>query len=130
MQRQLHAFVVDDEEIISSTLGLILSSSGFYARSFIHPEDALTAATESGSPDLLLTDVMMPGINGIELAIRISECCPDCKVLLFSGQTGTIDLLASASAQGHVFEILAKPVHPQELLAKIEEMFESSAAAA
>jgi CheY-like chemotaxis protein len=58
-------------------------------------------------------------MNGIEAAIRIRESLPKCKVLLFSGQAATADLLENARLRGHEFEILAKPVHPQDLLAKL-----------
>ena len=64
-------------------------------------------------------DVIMPDMNGIEAAIHIRKFLPSCKVLLFSGQAATADLLESARSQGHEFEILAKPVHPQDLLAKL-----------
>ncbi|MGA2730465.1 MAG: response regulator [Terracidiphilus sp.] len=116
------AFVVDDENIIASTLELILISEGFNARSFVDPLDALNAA-QSVSPDLLLTDVIMPNINGIELAIQIRQLCPDCKILLSSGQVMTNDLLVAAGLQGHHFEVLAKPVHPRDLLETIERLF-------
>ena len=115
------AFVVDDEDVIASTLELILLSRGFAVRSFVDPSDAAEAA-QLTKPDFLLTDVMMPKLNGIELALKMREINPDCCVLLFSGQAGTSDLLARASAQGHSFEILAKPVHPLDLLSKIAEL--------
>ena len=115
------AFVVDDEPVIASTLELILKSQGFDARSFVDPLDALNAA-QSASPDLLLTDVVMPKMNGIELAIQIKQHCPDCKVLLSSGQVATNDLLVTAGLQGHHFEIMPKPVHPKELLKAIEKL--------
>ena len=54
----------------------------------------------------------MPDMNGIEAAIHIRGFLPACKVLLFSGQAATADLLENARARGHEFEILAKPVHP------------------
>src|ERR1700742_2302991 len=127
LQRQLTAFVVDDEDIIASTLQLILSNQGFYARSFVDPEHALSAVADSAAPDLLLTDVMMPGINGIDLAVQVKQFCPSCKILLFSGQSATLNLLDAAREKGHDFEILAKPVHPRDLLTKIEELFEPSA---
>jgi DNA-binding NtrC family response regulator len=116
------AFVVDDENIIASTLELILISEGFNARSFVDPLDALNAA-QSISPDLLLTDVVMPNMNGIELAIQIKRLCPDCKVLLSSGQVMTNDLLVAAGLQGHHFEIMPKPLHPKDLLETIERLF-------
>ena len=119
------AFVVDDEDVIASTLELILLSRGFAVRSFVDPTDAAEAA-HSERPDFLLTDVMMPKLNGIELAIKLKEINPNCCVLLFSGQAGTSDLLAKASEQGHCFDILAKPVHPLELLGKIAELLGES----
>jgi CheY-like chemotaxis protein len=70
-------------------------------------------------PDLIISDVIMGDMNGIEAAIRIRQILPGCKILLFSGQAATADLLEKARAQGHEFEILAKPVHPQDLLAKL-----------
>jgi CheY-like chemotaxis protein len=60
-------------------------------------------------------------MNGIEAAIEIRKFLPNCKILLFSGQAATADLLEKARAKGHEFEILAKPVHPQDLLARIKE---------
>jgi CheY-like chemotaxis protein len=116
------AFVVDDEGVIASTLELILISHGFEARAFVDPLDALSA-TQSALPDLLFTDVMMPQMNGIELAVRLRQLCPNCQVLLSSGQPATSELLADAEAAGHHFEILAKPIHPDTLIEKIEELF-------
>ena len=115
------AFVVDDEDVIASTLELILLSRGFAVRSFVDPTDAAEAAL-SVKPDFLLTDVMMPKLNGIELAIKVKEINPNCCVLLFSGRASTSDLLARASEEGHCFDVLAKPVHPLDLLSKISEM--------
>ena len=66
-----------------------------------------------------ISDVIMTGITGIEAAIEIRNKAPKCKILLFSGQAATADLLEKARAQGHEFEILAKPVHPTDLLAKL-----------
>lgn len=115
------AFVVDDEGVIASTLELILLSRGFDARSFVDPLDALRAA-DSAQPNLLLADVLMPSMNGIELALQIRQLHPNCSVLLTSGQTVTSELLDAASLAGHHFEILAKPIHPDLLLQKIDEI--------
>lgn len=115
------AFVVDDENIIASTLDLILRSEGFDVRSFVDPLDALAAA-QSTEPHLLITDVMMPGMNGIELAIEVTLAYPRCKVLLFSGQAATEDLRAKARRSGYEFELLAKPVHPEDLIKKIKDI--------
>lgn len=116
------AFVVDDENVIASTLELILLSKGFDARSFVDPLDALEAA-RSAKPNLLLTDVVMPNMTGIELAIQIRRLHPECNVLLSSGQSVTGELLSDAALGGHHFAVLAKPIHPQALLDKIRELF-------
>jgi DNA-binding NtrC family response regulator len=116
-------FIVDDETVISSTRAMILSQSGFKATAFFSAEAAIAAA-ESGCPQLLITDVAMPGMNGIDLAIRFETLCPKCKVLLFAGQASTGDLLAMARNQGHDFAVLAKPVHPRDLLAAIRKLGE------
>ncbi len=121
-RKDVRVFVVDDEPVIAATLGTILQKSGFEAHAFNLPLEALRAARES-PPDLLITDVVMPLLSGIELAIQMRGFCPNCKVLLFSGQAVTVDLLARAGASGHHFDVLAKPIYPADLLKKIEAIF-------
>ena len=111
-------FVVDDEKIIAESLALILRKHGYSARFFLNPLEVLQAALLE-APDLLISDVMMPQLSGIDLAIRMREQCPGCKILLFSGQAGTADLLGVARAQGHDFHLLSKPIPPSELLHRI-----------
>jgi FixJ family two-component response regulator len=62
---------------------------------------------------------MMPQLSGIDLAISVQRDCPNCKVLLFSGQADTINLLANARKQGYHFHLLSKPIHPTDLLRRI-----------
>jgi DNA-binding NtrC family response regulator len=119
-EEALHIFVVDDEKVISETLAAILRLSGFAATSFTNPFEALNA--RSGSPDLLLSDVVMPGLSGVDLAIQFKEKYPNCKVLLFSGQAATNDLLQAARERGHDFHLLTKPVHPVDLLQRIKRL--------
>jgi DNA-binding NtrC family response regulator len=116
-----HVFVVDDEKIIASTLATILQLSGFTSRFFIHPRDALQAAS-TDTPDLLISDVMMPGLSGIDLAIQVRQIHPACRVLLLSGQAATADLLRAARDKGHDFPLLSKPIHPTELLARVNKL--------
>ena len=121
-RKQPRVFVVDDEDIIASTLAMILRlQGGFHARSFTKPLDALEAARLE-APDLLISDGVMPLLSGIELAIQVRERCPDCKVLLFSGQAATTNMLETARANGYDFELLLKPVHPSDLLTKIRNL--------
>ncbi|HEX7285059.1 MAG TPA: response regulator [Candidatus Angelobacter sp.] len=111
--------VVDDERVIADTLSTILNQNGFEACAVYSGVSAVDRAREI-KPELVISDVIMQDMNGIEAAIRIREFLPGCKILLFSGQAATADLLERARAQGHEFEILAKPVHPQDLLAKLK----------
>jgi CheY-like chemotaxis protein len=112
--------VVDDERVIADTLAIILNKAGFDA-SAVYTGTGAVERARSDRPDLIISDVIMPDMNGIEAAINIRAFLPSCKILLFSGQAATADLLESARAKGHDFEILAKPVHPQDLLAKLRQ---------
>ena len=110
--------VADDERVIADTLAMILNQSGFEARAVYSGERALEAAS-TFVPDMLISDVIMADLNGIDAAIQMRALLPKIKILLFSGQAATADLLEKARAQGYEFEILAKPVHPQDLLNKL-----------
>jgi DNA-binding response OmpR family regulator len=110
--------VADDERVIADTLAIILNQSGFEARAVYSGEKAVETARD-WMPEMLISDVIMTDLNGIDAAIKIRSLLPSCKILLFSGQAATADLLDRARVQGHEFEILAKPVHPQDLLARL-----------
>ncbi len=110
--------VADDEQVIANTLAIILNQAGFEARA-VYSGEKVIEALESFQPSMLISDVIMTGMTGIEAAIAVRKKMPNCKVLLFSGQAATADLLEKARADGHEFEILAKPVHPTDLLAKL-----------
>lgn len=112
--------VVDDESAIADTLTEILSRSGYAAMAVYDGNDALETALLT-PPEMLITDVILPGMSGVELAITVRRIFPDCKILLFSGQASTADLLATAKSQGHHFTLLSKPVHPRELLALVSD---------
>ena len=119
--RRRVAFVVDDEHVIATLTAIILNKAGFEAHAMFSGEEAV-ASLATLQPDLLITDVMMGRMNGIEVATIFRNKLPDCKILLFSGQAATNDLLEKAHAQGHDFEILAKPVHPTDLIAKLRSL--------
>jgi CheY-like chemotaxis protein len=110
--------VVDDESIIADTIVAILNYSGFAASAAYDGETALQMA-RLVPPELLISDVAMPGMSGIELAISMTKAIPDCQTLLFSGQEVTHDLLKEARADGYEFSLLPKPVHPKDLLAEM-----------
>ena len=110
--------VADDERVIADTLAMILNQSGFEARAVYSGEKAVELVP-TFMPDMLITDVAMGALNGIDAAIQVRALVPNIKVLLFSGQASTADLLEKARTQGYEFEILAKPVHPQDLLSRL-----------
>jgi len=112
--------VVDDESAIADTLTEILCRSGYPAVAAYDGNGALELALLA-PPELLITDVVLPGMNGIELAITIKRVYPDCKILLFSGQASTADLLTRAQCAGHSFTLLSKPVPPKDLLAIVAD---------
>ncbi len=113
--------VVDDERLVADTLALILKQHGFDVRAVYSGAEAIDMAKQF-RPDLLLIDVLMPEMDGIELAMRVRQLNLGAEVLLFSGYSGTTDLLDSARERGYDFEIVAKPISPPELLAKIEKL--------
>jgi DNA-binding response OmpR family regulator len=95
-------FVVDDEPVIASTLAVIFNMNGYSTRWFTEPMEVLAAA-QSDVPDLLISDVAMPGLSGTDLAMQMRAQYPKCKIPLFSGQSATLDLLENARSQGHTF---------------------------
>jgi CheY-like chemotaxis protein len=119
MRKAPRVFVVDDESTIRKTLAAILYNAGYEATPFADGDMALSAAAEEQSPDLLITEVIMPDMNGVDLAIHFENLYPTCKILLLSGAAAAWDLLASARLHGHDFELLAKPLQPVELLEKV-----------
>jgi CheY-like chemotaxis protein len=106
--------VVDDEPIIADTLAAILRTHSYVATAAYNGEDALAMA-EVVPPNFLITDIMMPGMNGIELAIRVRDLAPDCKVLLFSADAESFS--NDPALARHQFALVPKPLHPRELLA-------------
>lgn len=112
--------VADDEHLIADTLGIILGQNGYEVTAVYSGSRAVEMA-RSWVPDLFLGDVVMPDMNGIEAAIRIHALCPKCRILLLSGQAATADLLHDARLRGHEFEIVLKPIHPAQLLARLRK---------
>lgn len=107
--------IVEDEKVIADTLGQILSAKGYEIRVVYSAEDAMSVLA-NWRPEVAILDVMLPKMNGIELALVLKEHYPDCHALLFSGQPSVEALMQKAKDEGHHFEILAKPVHPTVML--------------
>jgi DNA-binding NtrC family response regulator len=112
--------IADDQRVLADTLGVVLRWSGFQTLLAYSAENAIELA-QIEKPDLLITDVVFKGeqLTGIDVALRVQEMLPACKILLFSGDDASASLLAKAQANGHEFQFLQKPVYPQEMLQKL-----------
>src|SRR5580698_10703088 len=109
--------VVDDEPLLADTIAAVLATSGLKVVKAYNGSMALELAMLH-DPDLLLSDVMMPDMNGVDLAMTIAADLPACKILLFSGHA-TVKDLARAQAEGFDFPLMSKPMHPVEMLKRV-----------
>jgi DNA-binding response OmpR family regulator len=114
--------VVDDETVLADSLTEILRRSGYAAISVYDGEAALEAALVT-PPEMLISDVVLPGMTGIELAVTLKRIFPDCKVILSSGHSHIKRQLTPDDCGGEQFVFLAKPVHPRELLERVAQAF-------
>jgi CheY-like chemotaxis protein len=119
--RKQRILVVDDEQTIAQSLRDILERAGFDTVYALSGSEAIEMA-EQICPDIVISDVIMPGLDGVQTAIRIRNACPDAHIVLFSGQAATSDILERARAEGHDFDLLPKPIHPSRLLAAIRKL--------
>ena len=117
--------IVEDEPVVAETISLILSSAG-YQPFVAHSAEAALESLGDWVPHLAILDVMLPKMNGIDLAMALKEHFPDCRILLISGQPSVDGLLQASREQGHDFEILAKPVYPTEMLEAIASLLSSN----
>ena len=115
MRRSHRVLIIDDAENVADTLALIFSKEGYESRVAYSAEQAIEIIAE-WEPDLAIVDVVLPQMNGLELAIVLKENHPNCRLLLFSGEEATAELVARAAKSGNFFEVLAKPVHPAYIL--------------
>ena len=107
--------IVDDEPGVLSTLAMVLEQSGYKTLKSLTGQEAIDLAS-GVAIDLALIDVNMPGINGIAVGREIRKKLPDCKILLITGSRDGSDGLIAARAEGLEFDVVAKPVPPEELL--------------
>lgn len=112
--------VVDDERLIADTIVAILRQDGFEAIAAYSGNQAIEEAT-TYRPDIMLSDFYMPDINGLEAARLVRGLCPNVKVFLLSGQASALDLLSDPEQHEFDYQLLAKPIHPDVLLAKIRQ---------
>jgi len=111
----LRVLVVDDDMRIADTIAEVLQLAGFDVKAAYSGESALNLA-RSFQPDCLLSDVVMHGMNGVQLAQTMQQHFPETRIVLMSGQAGVSNILDQALSQGLEFELLAKPIHPRKLI--------------
>jgi DNA-binding NtrC family response regulator len=112
--------VVDDEELITKTLREILRRAGFHVEIASDGWSALEVVP-AFRPHYLLTDVLMPGMNGVDLAIAVRKIFPETRIILFSGQAGISEILLNGRRQGFHFELIPKPMHPLKLIELLKQ---------
>jgi len=110
--------VVDDEESIRDLCARVLTRAGYAVTTAPSGEDAV-ARLGRESFDLLISDIRMPGISGLEVLERAKAAFPQIRVVLITG-FGTPQTLARAQQSG-ANRILTKPFNPMELLAAVRE---------
>jgi CheY-like chemotaxis protein len=121
--------IVDDEAPVAETLALVLRSCHYNVRAAFSAEQAIEILAE-WRPDLVIADVMLPHMNGIDLGCVVKANYPNSQVLLVSGNPGTTELLEIAWQKGNHFEILAKPLHPSVIIEIVHGMLPETKAEA
>jgi DNA-binding NtrC family response regulator len=105
--------VIDDERLIANTLAQILNQNGYDAAPVYSGEEALEQVNQS-EPDVVLSDVRMHKLDGIQTALRIRILHPHCRVILFSASAISDEEQARIDDCG--FEFLRRPLHPKDVL--------------
>src|SRR3954453_6968851 len=119
-RKKTAVLVVDDERLIADTMTEILQRSGFRAACAYDGQSALELALQL-NPDFVLSDVVMPHMNGVELAIAIRNALPDAEIILLSGRGGVRDTRERGRKDRSPLELLPKPIHPEKLLHRLKQ---------
>jgi PAS domain S-box-containing protein len=109
--------VVEDEPEVRRMAARVLRSEGYKVSEAADAREALAALGTSGPFDLLLSDVSMPVVSGLELADRVRRDEPDLPILLMTGHTGSDDIRRAAAHGG--YQVLDKPYTPDVLLSAV-----------
>ena len=112
-------FVVDDEKQIADLLSTFLGGAQFDVETFYDAHSALLRASDC-PPDIIVSDVVMPDMDGITLAKAVRVECPDCKVILISGNPSWTRGVSRSDGLGDGFTLLSKPFPLKQLLRLIK----------
>jgi two-component system cell cycle sensor histidine kinase/response regulator CckA len=117
--------VVDDDSDVLKLVGLILTTKGYEVITATSADQALRKARNlDGPPDLLLTDVVMPGLSGPMLADRLSEVHPTLRVLFMSGYDDRQVVRRYIKEKG--FALIPKPFTADQLSEKVENLLQAA----
>jgi two-component system cell cycle sensor histidine kinase/response regulator CckA len=117
--------LVEDEDVLRDMVREVLTSAGYKVLEAKHGGDALAAAQRHrGSIDLMLTDVVMPRMNGHELAEKLELLHPETRVLFMSGYTGASILQHGIHTADEMF--IQKPFNPSALMNKVREILNAT----
>lgn len=108
--------VVDDERLITDTLAAILNLNGYEAQTFYSGEEAVEWA-RSSRPDIVLSDVLMRRMDGVNTALHIRNLHPECRIILFSAYRVSDSEQVRIDESG--FEFLPRPLHPKDVLERL-----------
>jgi CheY-like chemotaxis protein len=123
-----HILLVEDEPSVRAVAGRILSSAGYRVTPAANGTEALANFAAADPPvDLVVTDLVMPGIGGRELADRLRSLRPELRVLYTSGYTDDEVLLRGVAEEGVHF--IPKPASRPEMLQKVREALDAGATA-
>lgn len=111
----LRVLVVDDEKSIADSLAQILCTQGYDVRCANSGEEALDILPVF-EPHVLIADVILGGVDGVQLALTAAEKLPNCRVVLSSGHAQTSELAERLRESGRRFSIYPKPVPPPVLI--------------
>jgi len=111
-----HIFVVDDEKRIRDLIDLYLKKEGYKVTTFPDAEEVLESF-EKQKPDLLVLDIMMPGIDGLDLCKKIREIS-DVPIIFVSARSEELDRILGLELGGD--DYLGKPFSPRELVVRIK----------
>jgi CheY-like chemotaxis protein len=121
---KVRVLVADDEEVIATTLATILDLAG-YEVCAVYGGEAALKLLDLFKPDLVITDITMPGVTGMEVAFAARASLPRCRILLFSGHASLHALLRTNELEGLAFEIVTKPISPHDLLEMLRDTLSS-----
>ena len=120
--KNLKILLIDDEEEFVTTLAERLELRGLQARTALNGEAALQMI-KVDTPQIVILDVMMPGIGGFEVLRRIKKQYPQLPVILLTGRGSTKEGIKGM--QLGAFDYLMKPLNIEELIKKMQEAIES-----